>query len=70
MRYQIILKGKTLGRVTAENATEALNAFCEKRPNAEVGFQAGGLEYDAATRGMEWASVNTLAGRLIAEASE
>lgn len=64
--YKISASDHELGLVEAESAKDALESFCESRPDDDYGFQRGGLEVDADTRGTVWASVRTDGGRITA----
>jgi hypothetical protein len=57
---------RRLGLVAAENAIAALSDFCAGLPDDDLGYQRGGLQVDADTRGQRWASVRTDGGRIIA----
>jgi len=58
--------GTELETVQAETATEALEVYCADHPDDDTGFQRGGLNVDASTRGEVWATVRTDAGRISA----
>ena len=59
--------GAELEIIQAESATEALDAYCAGHPDDDTGFQRGGLNVDADTRGEVWATVRTDAGRINAD---
>lgn len=68
-RYNIALAdGPELGCIRAENAREALVAFCLQHPDDDIGYRRGGLNCDADTYGGRWASVKTDGGRITATA--
>ena len=68
MREYIITaeSGVELEAVHAATAIEALNVYCAAHPDADTGFQRGGLSCDAETHGKVSASVRTDGGRVIA----
>jgi len=56
-----------LAEVEAGSAIEAINQYCEEHPDEDTGFQRGGLNIDAETRGQNWATVKTDGGRISAD---
>ena len=50
--------------IEAESAIAALDSYCSAHPDDDTGFQRGGLNCDAETRGEKSASVRTDAGRM------
>lgn len=64
--YKISAADQDLDLVSAESAKDALDSFCEARPDDDYGFQRGGLQVDSRTRGTVWASVRTDGGRITA----
>ena len=67
-RYAIVIDGKTVDRITAENAESAARAYSAKQgPDSDFGFIRGVKLIDANTRGREWASIKTDGGDITAE---
>ncbi len=67
-RYAIVIDGKTVDCITAENAEEAADAYSEKMgPDSALGFVRRMKMIDANTRGREWAIIKTDGGDITAE---
>ena len=70
-KYTISLGEKELETgIEAESAIAALDCYCSAHPDDDTGFQRGGLNCDAETRGEKSASVRTDAGRITAEVED
>ena len=66
--YAIVVDGKTVDRITAEDAESAARAYSAKMgPDSEFGFVRGVKMVDADTRGSEWAIIKTDGGDITAE---
>lgn len=61
-RYAIAINGKTVGRISAEDAESAADEYSEK-----IGFIRGMKMLDANTGGIEWAIIKTDGGDITAE---
>ena len=67
-RYAIVVDGKTVDRITAEDAESAALEYSEKcGPDSDLGFVRGVKMVDADTRGREWAIIKTDGGDITAE---
>jgi hypothetical protein len=67
-KYAITINGKTVDRITAEDAESAARAYSEKMgPDSDLGFVRGVKMIDADTRGVEWAIIETDGGDITAE---
>ena len=67
-RYAIVIDGKTVDHLTAEDAESAARAYSAKMgPDSEFGFVRGVKMVDADTRGREWAIIKTDGGDITAE---
>ena len=70
-RYAIVVNGKTVDCITAEDAESAADAYSEKMgPDSDFGFIRGVKMIDADTRGREWAIIKTDGGDITAEKSK
>ena len=70
-KYTISLGEKELETgIESESALAALDCYCSAHPDDDTGFQRGGLNCDADTRGEKSASVRTDGGRITAEVEE
>lgn len=67
-KYAIVIDGKTVDRITAENAESAARAYSAKQgSDSDFGFIRGVKMIDANTRGSEWAIIKTDGGDITAE---
>jgi len=67
-RYAIVIDGKTVDHLTAEDAESAARAYSAKMgPDSEFGFVRGVKMLDADTRGSRWAIIKTDGGDITAE---
>ena len=66
-RYAIVVNGKTVDCITAEDAESAADAYSEKMgPDSDLGFVRGVKMVDADTCGTEWAIIKTDGGDITA----
>ena len=66
-KYAIVIDGKTVDRITAENAESAARAYSAKQgPDSDFGFIRGVKMIDADTRGSRWAIIKTDGGDITA----
>ena len=66
--YAIRISGKTVDRITAEDAESAARAYSAKKgPDGDFGFVRGVKMIDADTRGSRWAIIKTDGGDITAE---
>ena len=66
-KYAIVINGKTVDRITAENAESAARAYSAKMgPDSDFGFIRGVKMLDANTGGREWAIIKTDGGDITA----
>ena len=66
--YAIVVDGKTVARLTAENAESAARAYSAERGlDSDFGFVRGVKMLDADTYGREWAIITTDGGDITAE---
>ena len=67
-KYAIVIDGKTVDRITAEDAESAAREYSAKMgPDSDLGFVRGVKMVDADTRGTEWAIIKTDGGDITAE---
>jgi hypothetical protein len=67
-RYAIVIDGKTVDCITAEDAeSAALEYSAEMGLDSDFGFVRGVKMIDADTRGREWAIIKTDGGDITAE---
>ena len=67
-KYAIVIDGKTVDRITAEDAESAARAYsAEKGLDSDLGFVRGVKMIDADTRGSAWAIIKTDGGDITAE---
>ena len=67
-KYAIVIDGKTVDHLTAEDAESAAREYSAKMgPDSEFGFVRGVKMVDADTRGSEWAIIKTDGGDITAE---
>jgi hypothetical protein len=67
-KYAIVIDGKTVDHITAENAESAARAYSAKQgPDSDLGFIRGVKMIDADTGGREWAIIKTDGGDITAE---
>ena len=67
-RYAIVVDGKIVDCITAEDAESAADAYSEKMgADSDFGFVRGVKMIDADTRGVEWAIIETDGGDITAE---
>ena len=66
--YAIVIDGKTVDRITAEDAESAARAYSAKQgPDSDFGFVRGVKMVDADTRGSRWAIIKADGGDITAE---
>lgn len=67
-KYTIVIDGKTVDYLTAENAESAAREYSAKMgPDSDLGFIRGVKMLDANTGGREWAIIKTDGGDIAAE---
>ena len=67
-KYAIVIDGKTVDRITAEDAESAAHAYSAKQGlDSDFGFVRGVKMVDADTRGKTWAIIKTDGGDITAE---
>ena len=67
-RYAIVVDGKTVDYLTAEDAESAARDYSAKQgPDSDLGFIRGVKSVDANTRGRAWAIIKTDGGDITAE---
>ena len=67
-KYAIKINGKTVDRITAEDAESAALEYSEEMgPDSDLGFVRGVKMVDADTGGSEWAIIKTDGGDITAE---
>ena len=67
-RYAIVVDGKIVDCITAEDAESAAYEYSEKMgADSDLGFVRGVKMIDADTRGREWAIIETDGGDITAE---
>ena len=67
-KYAIVIDGKTVDHLTAEDAESAAREYSAKMGlDSEFGFVRGVKMIDADTRGREWAIIETDGGDITAE---
>ena len=65
--YAIVVDGKTVDYLTAENAESAAHAYSAKQgPDSDLGFVRGVKMFDANTGGSRWAIIKTDGGDITA----
>ena len=67
-KYAIVVDGKIVDCITAEDAESAAYEYSEKMgADSDLGFVRGVKMVDADTRGTEWAIIETDGGDITAE---
>ena len=67
-KYAIVIDGKTVDYLTAEDAESAAREYSAKMgSDSDLGFVRGVKMVDADTRGREWAIIKTDGGDITAE---